>query len=178
LEGRILAVSRSGKSSSTHGKSFGIPGSPPRTSFAKIREPLEVPNLLALQTESFDWLVGNEAWRARVSGQPDSHSGLAEILGELSRPDSATRARQASLPTSQSKDSVCSARRFGTSSGSRILAKEVRGGAPGIPDLLPYADRDLPERETAKMRPSKDSEGPTARLPYAPGSTGHHEVGP
>ena len=47
---------------------------------------------------------------------------------------SATRARHASLPTSQSKDSVCSARRFGTSSGSRILAKEVRAGAPGIPD--------------------------------------------
>ena len=61
-----MAVSRSGKSSSINGTSFGIPGSPPRTSFAKIREPLEVPNLLALQTESFDWLVGNDAWRARI----------------------------------------------------------------------------------------------------------------
>src|ERR1700712_3975826 len=45
------------------------------------------------------------------------------------------RARHASLPTNQSKDSVCSASRFGTSSGSRILAKEVRGGAAGIPDV-------------------------------------------
>ncbi|WAX58877.1 DNA-directed RNA polymerase subunit beta [Jatrophihabitans cynanchi] len=80
-----MAVSRSGKSSSTHGKSFGIPGSPPRTSFAKIREPLEVPNLLALQTESFDWLVGNEAWQARISDSTTpEHSGLAEILTELS----------------------------------------------------------------------------------------------
>src|SRR3569832_994954 len=66
----------------------------------------------------------------------------------------ALRAGQASLPTSQSNDSVCRARRFGTSSGSRILAKEVRGGAPGIPDLVPCPDwfcveRDLPERETA-----------------------------
>ena len=51
--------------------------------------------------------------------------------------DPSTRARHASLPTSQSKDSVCSARRLGTSSGSRILAKEVRGGAPGIPDRVP-----------------------------------------
>src|ERR1022692_4868423 len=69
-EGRILAVSRPGNSA-THGPSVqgihGIPGSPPRTSFAKIREPLEVPNLLALQTESFDWLVGNAAWQARVA---------------------------------------------------------------------------------------------------------------
>src|ERR1700722_17399293 len=48
---------------------------------------------------------------------------------------------QASAPKSQSNDSVWNARRFGTSSGSRILANEVRGGAPGIPDLLP------PERE-------------------------------
>jgi DNA-directed RNA polymerase subunit beta len=86
LEGRILAVSRSGKSAPTNGRS-GIPGAPPRTSFAKIREPLEVPNLLALQTESFDWLVGNGAWRARVEAALSAvpaQSGLEEILTELS----------------------------------------------------------------------------------------------
>ena len=38
-----------------------------RLSFAKIREPLEVPDLLALQTESFDWLLGNERWAARLA---------------------------------------------------------------------------------------------------------------
>src|SRR4051812_47778330 len=76
--------------------------------------------------------------------------------------DSAVRARQASLPTSQSKDSVCSARRFGTSTGSRILANVVRTGEPGIPRIpgdAPLVDWwrvALPERETAKMRPSKD----------------------
>jgi DNA-directed RNA polymerase subunit beta len=85
LEGRILAVSRSGKASSANGKSSGIPNSPVRTSFAKIREPLEVPNLLALQTESFDWLVGNDAWQARVADQEaPARSGLEEILDELS----------------------------------------------------------------------------------------------
>ena len=31
-----------------------------RISFAKIHEPLEVPDLLGLQTESFDWLLGND----------------------------------------------------------------------------------------------------------------------
>src|SRR4051812_50062071 len=41
-----------------------IPGAPLRVSFAKIREPLEVPDLLALQTASFDWLIGSPEWRA------------------------------------------------------------------------------------------------------------------
>ncbi|MDT7546419.1 MAG: DNA-directed polymerase subunit beta, partial [Actinomycetota bacterium] len=36
----------------------------PRITFAKIREPLEVPNLLDLQVSSFDWLVGNATWQA------------------------------------------------------------------------------------------------------------------
>jgi DNA-directed RNA polymerase subunit beta len=63
---------------------------PRRVSFAKIREPLEVPNLLALQTESFDWLVGNQAWKDRVAAQQASGlevpttSGLEEIFEEIS----------------------------------------------------------------------------------------------
>jgi DNA-directed RNA polymerase subunit beta len=79
-----LAVSRSGKTATAHANGTGIPGAPPRTSFAKIREPLEVPNLLALQTESFDWLVGNDSWRARVADDQNAQSGLDEILGEIS----------------------------------------------------------------------------------------------
>ncbi|MGL4745469.1 MAG: hypothetical protein ACRCXL_13930, partial [Dermatophilaceae bacterium] len=62
-----------------------------RLSFAKIREPLEVPDLLALQTESFDWLLGNERWQARVAaaqadGRTDvpARSGLEEIFEEIS----------------------------------------------------------------------------------------------
>jgi DNA-directed RNA polymerase subunit beta len=44
-----------------------------------------VPNLLALQTESFDWLVGNDLWRARVAeSNAPQQSGLEEILTELS----------------------------------------------------------------------------------------------
>ena len=38
-----------------------------RVSFAKIYEPLEVPDLLGLQVESFDWLLGNERWQSRVA---------------------------------------------------------------------------------------------------------------
>jgi DNA-directed RNA polymerase subunit beta len=62
-----------------------------RLSFAKIREPLEVPDLLALQTESFDWLLGNERWQERVAeakaegrGDVPDKSGLEEIFEEIS----------------------------------------------------------------------------------------------
>jgi DNA-directed RNA polymerase subunit beta len=57
---------------------------PRRISFGRITEHLEVPNLLAIQTESFDWLVGNEAWATRSADDPHARSGLAEILDEIS----------------------------------------------------------------------------------------------
>ncbi|MCS5714883.1 DNA-directed RNA polymerase subunit beta [Herbiconiux sp. CPCC 205716] len=62
-----------------------------RLSFAKITDTLTVPDLLALQTESFDWLVGNDVWKARVAeakeaGRQDlpGRSGLEEIFEEIS----------------------------------------------------------------------------------------------
>ncbi|WP_179819701.1 DNA-directed RNA polymerase subunit beta [Streptosporangium sandarakinum] len=68
-----------------------VPAGPRRVSFARIQEPLEVPDLLALQTESFDWLLGNEKWKGRVeaarqAGRKDvpAQSGLEEIFEEIS----------------------------------------------------------------------------------------------
>ena len=62
-----------------------------RVNFAKIREPLEVPNLLALQTASFDTLLGNDLWKARIAAALDrgdkdvpTKSGLEEIFEEIS----------------------------------------------------------------------------------------------
>ncbi|WP_210479837.1 DNA-directed RNA polymerase subunit beta [Naasia sp. SYSU D00948] len=62
-----------------------------RPSFAKIQDTLTVPDLLALQTESFDWLVGSDAWKERVAqaqaeGRTDlpTRSGLEEIFEEIS----------------------------------------------------------------------------------------------
>ena len=61
-----------------------------RISFSKINEPLEVPNLLALQRESFDWLIGNDQWKARVKAAKAEGrvvpeiSGLEEIFNEVS----------------------------------------------------------------------------------------------
>ncbi|WP_187685418.1 DNA-directed RNA polymerase subunit beta [Nocardia wallacei] len=78
LEGRILAVSTQTKA--------GIPGAPKRVSFAKIREPLEVPGLLDLQTDSFAWLIGSPDWREKAIARGDVNpfGGLEEVLEELS----------------------------------------------------------------------------------------------
>ncbi len=61
-----------------------------RVTFAKIREPLPVPDLLQLQRQSFDWLLGNDDWQDRVAesldeGRDDvpATSGLEEIFSEI-----------------------------------------------------------------------------------------------
>ncbi|MGM1017290.1 MAG: DNA-directed RNA polymerase subunit beta [Actinomycetota bacterium] len=82
-----MAAARNASTSTTNKNGRGAS----RLSFAKISDTLTVPDLLALQTESFDWLVGNEAWKARVSdgkkaGRKDLNeiSGLEEIFEEIS----------------------------------------------------------------------------------------------
>ena len=65
-------------------------GNPRRITFAKIDEPLEVPQLLDLQTKSFQWLIGDEGWEAQVQARLDAgedvspKSGLEEIFEEIS----------------------------------------------------------------------------------------------
>ncbi|MGE0221388.1 MAG: DNA-directed RNA polymerase subunit beta, partial [Mycolicibacterium sp.] len=82
LEGCILAGSRQIESTTNN----SVPGAPKRISFAKLREPLEVPGLLDVQTESFEWLIGSEDWfqRAVDRGDVDPKGGLQEVLEELS----------------------------------------------------------------------------------------------
>jgi len=82
-----LAAARNASTPTTNKNGRGAS----RLSFAKISDTLTVPDLLALQTESFDWLVGNEAWKKRVadgkkSGRKDlaEASGLEEIFEEIS----------------------------------------------------------------------------------------------
>ena len=62
-----------------------------RISFAKISEPLEVPNLLDLQIDSYNWLIGSDTWQRSVeerlaAGRTDvnTRSGLEEIFEEIS----------------------------------------------------------------------------------------------
>ncbi|WP_454195403.1 DNA-directed RNA polymerase subunit beta [Nocardia sp. Marseille-Q1738] len=60
-------------------------GASKRVSFAKLREPLDVPELLEVQTDSFEWLIGAPAWRERVAARGDSLAGgLEEVLEEIS----------------------------------------------------------------------------------------------
>ena len=81
----VAARSASSKKSLKNGRTAS------RLSFAKITDTLTVPDLLALQTESFDWLVGNDAWKARSAeakaagndSVPDT-TGLDEIFEEIS----------------------------------------------------------------------------------------------
>jgi DNA-directed RNA polymerase subunit beta len=65
-----------------------------RPSFARTTEPIEVPDLLKLQRESFDWLVGNPAWRAL---NPDAKNGLTEIFEELSPIEDNNNSEQAKM---------------------------------------------------------------------------------
>jgi DNA-directed RNA polymerase subunit beta len=82
-----LASSRATKTPATAvSANPSFPGAPTRVTFAKIREPLEVPDLLDLQIQSFEWLVGNEAWFQRRidAGDENPMGGLEEILTEIS----------------------------------------------------------------------------------------------
>ncbi|MDX3188483.1 DNA-directed RNA polymerase subunit beta [Streptomyces sp. MN03-5084-2B] len=63
-----------------------MPGAPKRVSFAKIREPLNTPNLLDVQIQSFQWFTGDEAWFQRrvEEGEENPVGGLEEVLNEIS----------------------------------------------------------------------------------------------
>lgn len=87
VEGSNILVA----SSTSHTEAANGADSQRRISFAKIAEPLQVPNLLALQLDSFDRLVGNERWQEKVAVAEETGdasvprvSGLAEIFEEIS----------------------------------------------------------------------------------------------
>ncbi len=77
--------------SRTASKNTNVISASGRVSFAKIAEPLEVPNLLDLQIDSFNWLIGSDAWHQKTAealeqGRTDinTRSGLEEIFEEIS----------------------------------------------------------------------------------------------
>ncbi|MFZ3344235.1 MAG: DNA-directed RNA polymerase subunit beta [Mycobacterium sp.] len=87
-----MAVSRQSKKTPQRSTSSNssVPGAPDRISFAKLREPLEVPGLLDVQTDSFEWLIGAPRWREAAAargastGVANPVGGLEEVLYELS----------------------------------------------------------------------------------------------
>ena len=62
-----------------------------RVNFGSIKEPIDVPYLLGVQTDSFDWLVGSDRWKKRVEEDEKNGtittphiSGLDEVFSEIS----------------------------------------------------------------------------------------------
>ncbi|MGW4057204.1 DNA-directed RNA polymerase subunit beta [Amycolatopsis sp. NPDC004747] len=83
---QATAATNSAESRSESASNSGIPGAPKRVSFAKIREPLNTPNLLDVQIQSFQWFTGDEAWFQRrvEEGEENPVGGLEEVLNEIS----------------------------------------------------------------------------------------------
>src|SRR4051794_3067393 len=132
---------------------------------------------------SMEFFGGSKRWSRNVSDIDPEKSSIGEISSKISsRPDlvgtscplssaASTRPFHAALPSSQSKLSVCSARRFGTSRGSLIFAKETRRGAVLVPLLMLVFEA---LREAAK-RGSFRGLGLSARVP-APLVTGRGQL--
>ncbi|WEV52694.1 DNA-directed RNA polymerase subunit beta [Bifidobacterium sp. ESL0798] len=62
-----------------------------RVNFGSIREPIDVPYLLGVQTDSFDWLIGNARWKKKAEADIKAGtnnvahtSGLEEVFNEIS----------------------------------------------------------------------------------------------
>src|SRR6478609_456700 len=100
-------------------------------------------------------LTSSKRGSEKDSDRLPEKSSIGEISSRISsRPlgmGSTWRARHSGPPTSQANESVCRARRFGTSNGSRSLAKETRCWLPrGV------AEVGLDVLVTAKIRPFED----------------------
>jgi DNA-directed RNA polymerase subunit beta len=62
-----------------------------RISFGRVKEPIELPGLLSIQTNSFDWFIGNEQYKERLENSKDGNdiavpeiSGIQEVFNEFS----------------------------------------------------------------------------------------------
>src|SRR5512139_1575139 len=110
---------------------------------------------------STEYFGGSNRWSRNERDMVPEKSSIGLISSKISsRPDwvctslrpalreASTRAFHLSLPSSQSKELVCSARRSGTSSGSLIRANETRFGPVAGFEAL---------REAAKSGPSEGS---------------------
>src|SRR5919109_2240854 len=103
---------------------------------------------------------------SKISSRPDFVGTSFPLSSAAS-----TRDFQASLPSSQSKLSVWSARRLGTSRGSLIFAKEIRSGAV----LAPLFELAVEAVREAAKRGSFRGLGLSKRIPV-PLATGREQL--
>src|SRR5215472_7162253 len=97
---------------------------------------------------------------SKISSRPDC-SGTSLCPSAFSE---SIRERQRSLPSSQSKESVCKARSPGTSSGSLMRAKETRRGPGTLAEALREAANRGPSELEADCHRAHDRR-PAARPP-------------
>src|SRR5690625_6226320 len=84
VKGSLLVASSTSDNTTATNYRHGSSSGP--ISFAKIAEPLEVPDLLALQTESFDRLVGKDRWAEQVAHaqeRSEEHTSQLQSRGHL-----------------------------------------------------------------------------------------------
>src|SRR6266700_5523081 len=115
---------------------------------------------------SEEYLGGSNRWSRNESDIVPVKSSIGLISSKISsRPDCSGRSlrprlcstsilsRHFSLPSSQSNESVCRARRLGTSSGSVMRAKEMRYGPGAIAEALREAANRGPSELVAERSP-------------------------
>ncbi|MFC5370558.1 DNA-directed RNA polymerase subunit beta [Arcanobacterium bovis] len=115
-----------------------------RISFAKLTEPMTVPDLLSLQTSSYGWLTGSDEWRAE---HPDEKSGLEEIFDEISPIENTTRTmglvlsnphledEKASIVECKDKDMTYSAALYVTAEFQNYETGEIKSQTTFIGDF-------------------------------------------
>src|SRR5216683_2850399 len=127
---------------------------------------------------SAEYLGGSNRWSRNESDIVPEKSSIGLISSKISsRPDCSgtslrpaslaawTRPFHLSLPSSQSNDSVCKARRSGTFSGSVMRAKETRRGTEVVAEALRDAANRCPSELVAEPSPHarQTPRGKTAR---------------
>src|SRR5215469_4083553 len=134
-------------------------GKSPMNTVWLLISPVELLMNSAVTNMGAEYLGGSNRWSRNESDIVPVKSSIGLISSKISsRPDcsgrflcpaffsASSRARQRSLPSSQSNDSVCRARRLGTSRGSVMRAKETRRGPRAVAEAL---------REAANRGPSE-----------------------
>ena|SRR5690606_4625162 len=143
---------------------------------------------LSLHSSS-EYLGGSNRWSRNDSDIVPEKSSIGLISSKISsRPDcsgmslrpalraASTRARHLSLPSSQSKDSVCRARRFGTSSGSLMRAKETRFGPRALAEAMREAANRGPSEGLWRLMRAHAGRSNAEEPPDRGGSTGARTV--
>ncbi|WP_297565094.1 DNA-directed RNA polymerase subunit beta [uncultured Arcanobacterium sp.] len=134
-----MAASRTSRSSVKDGKLVAD-----RISFAKLTEPMAVPDLLNIQRESYGWLIGSEKWRAE---HPGEKSGLEEIFEEISPIENTARTmglvmsnphleeEKASIAECKDKDLTYSASLYVTAEFQNYETEEIKSQTTFIGDF-------------------------------------------